>query len=805
MAQERAELDRLEQERLFEERAEGERIARERSEAETLERGRAAQEQARLAQRDQERLAQERAESQRFVEERAAIEEAERERLSRERADRDRLERERSAQERSERERIAGEIAEAENVEQERLAAARAELDRVEQARLAHERSERDRIALEKAVAKIVEREARAQERAERDQLERERLERERMAGEKRERQDIARDAAKVANAEKAEGQGLTQEQEARESGDRGQALKGWSARLKVWLDRRRAAPPGEDLRAAVWQMPVGRAGEPTVQEPQTPEPPAPERGPHSRATPKPPQETSTATIAVAEINPSVTMTARAQPVVEPESEPDPGIGRPLAKERLPVSEVVPIKTPEAVFEDAAEELAFAESGAPALGESRTATRGGGRAARLLAEDAADLRAKDQRFKYLGHSEVPAAETEPSAEPDATTAAEVLGRRGGGGPGRAVALFVFLAIMAAAVVGSASLWVPRVKQFVQGAPAVVESVSVPADPAAAVQTEIAALKARVAALERGPGNPVSPDGLNAATQALAQRLAAIESRAGGAGGGEAVTSLGDSLSSQAEQLTAVTARLATLEAAIGNSARLEDLSKRLNMLEGRSAEANSVLALSDRVTVLETTGRRTLVEQSGNIAMLMAVAQWREAVLAGRPFAVELEIAKMLAVRAGGQSIDDGGFAEFAARGIPTLQELERRFGPAAAAVMRAGAIPDGAGAWYRRILDRIFSIVTVRRLDGEAAGTSISAVLARAKLRLTGGDLAAAVVEMNSLSATVAKTAAPWLADAKARVAAEKAAADATTMAVAAVAATGAGATPPTPVTNGR
>lgn len=495
-------------------------------------------------------------------------------------------------------------------------------------------------------------------------------------------------------------------------------------------------------------------------------------------------------------------MTARAAPAVEPESEPDPGIGRPLAKERRPVSELMPAKMPAAELENAAEKLASADSGAPAAGEPRTAPRGGGRAARLLAEDAADLRAKDQRFKYLGHSEVPAPEGEPSERIDATTAAEVLGGRESGGLGRAVALFVFLAILAAAVVGTASLWVPRIKQFVRGAPSVVESVSVPVDPVVALQSEIAALKARVAALERGPGNPASPDGLNATTQALAQRLAAVESRAGGSGGGEAVASLGDSLASQAEQLTAVSARLATLEAAIGNSARLEDLSKRLNMLEGRSAEANSVLALSDRVTVLETTGRKTLVEQSGNIALLMAVAQWREAVLAGRPFTVELETAKMLAVRAGGQSIDDGGFAIFAARGIPTLQELERRFEPAAAAIMRAGVIPDGAGAWYRRILDRVFSIVTVRRLDGEAAGSSISAVLARAERRLTEGDLAAAVAEMNGLAVDVAKVAAPWLAYAKARVAAEKAAADATTKAVAA---TGSSVDLPKPLTSGR
>jgi uroporphyrinogen-III synthase len=232
--------------------------------------------------------------------------------------------------------------------------------------------------------------------------------------------------------------------------------------------------------------------------------------------------------------------------------------------------------------------------------------------------------------------------------------------------------------------------------------------------------------------------------------------------------------------------------LATLEAAIGNSARLEDLSKRMNMLEGRSAEAHSVLALSDRVTALETTARRTMVEQSSSIALLMAVSQWREAMLAGRPFTLELQTTKALAARVGDVTIDDSGFADAAVRGVPTLADLQRQFGPAAAAAMRASAVPEGTSAWYRRILDRVLSIVTVRRLDGDAAGMSTAAVLARAENRLNTGDLAAAVAEMDNLTGAPATAAQAWQTQAKARVAAERAAADVATKAVATVAAAG-------------
>ena len=473
-----------------------------------------------------------------------------------------------------------------------------------------------------------------------------------------------------------------------------------------------------------------------------------------------------------------------------------PAAAGPDAKEEPPllgehVIEQVPEKETETVTVStepkALEDLPEVTAETPAS-DGKPVTRGGGRAARLLAEDAADQRAHGQRFKYLGHSEPP--RDPPPPEPETTERVTpppyTAPKRAGGG--RPLIIFVVLVIAAAAAVGVGSRLMPRLTSTANNQPA---APSPTIDTPATLQSDITALKARVAVLEQEAVNTVTPEALGAAKQELAQRLSALEGRAGGASDG-AVTSMGDSLSSQAKQLAAVSARLATLEAAIGNSARLEDLSKRMNMLEGRSAEANSVLALADRVTSLETSARRTMIEQSTNIALLMTVAQWREAVLAGHSFTLELETAKALAARSGAMTIDDAGFAAAAARGLPTLAELQRRFNPAAAAAMRASAIPDDTAPWYRRILERMLAIVTVRRLDGDAAGTGTAAVLARAEKRLAEGDLPAAVGEMNGLSGAAATAAASWLGDAKARVVAESAASDATTRAVAAVAAAG-------------
>ena len=78
----------------------------------------------------------------------------------------------------------------------------------------------------------------------------------------------------------------------------------------------------------------------------------------------------------------------------------------------------------------------------------------------------------------------------------------------------------------------------------------------------------------------------------------------------------------------------------------------------------------------------------------------------------------------------------------------------------------------------------------TVRRIDGMAAGSSTSAILARTGMFLKDGNVAAAVTEMEQLEEAPATAAAPWLADATARVAAEQTVAEATNKALGALSA---------------
>jgi uroporphyrinogen-III synthase len=754
------ERDRLERERLAAEKAERDRIAQEDIARAKSDQERLALERAEQQRQDRERSAAEKAEQDRITREKAAVEKAERERRAAEQAERDRLAREHHAAEKAEQERLAREKAAAERAERERLAAERAEQDRIERARRAAEEAEQERIAREKAAAEKAERDRVAAEQAERNRIEGERLaaekaerdrvarekataekaERERLAAEKVERQRVEREAAAAA---KTEQQRLRAEEKARAAAAKAlePPRESLGKRLSTWMVKRRASAP-EPAYSTLWAMQAEKPAEASL-----------ETAPREEAA------------AMANTPSSATMAPAVAAPVDLVDEPQ--------TKELAVSDHSPTTPPD--ITDAA------ANRTDAAGDSKSPR--GGRAARLLAEDAADLRAKDQRFKYLGHSDAPA--PEPEADRQSTASAATMQKSRSGGIGRTFVLFLVLVAMAGAVIGTASWWVPRVTQLVRSSPQSATATGAGTD----LQADIVSLKARVGVLEQEAVNTVTPDALNAAQQDLTQRLAALEARTASPDG--AVTSIGESVSSQAKQLAAVTARLATLEAAIGNAAQLDDVSKRLTMLEGRAAEAQSVLALSDRVTALETTARRTMVEQSSNIALLMAVSQWREALLAGHPFALELQTTKALAARVD-VTVDDSAFADAATRGVPTLADLQRQFSPAAAAAMRASAVPDGTSAWYRRILDRVLSIVTVRRLDGDAAGMNTAAVLARAENRLNAGDLAAAVAEMENLTGAAAIAAQAWQTQAKARVAAERAAADVATKAVAAVAAAG-------------
>ena len=799
-AREKAERDRLAKEKGTAEKAEHKRVAKENAAQKKAARKQAERERAAQAKAEKERLAREHDEQKRAEKERAAKEKEERERAAQEK-ERERIARERMEQERVERDRSTADAAEHERTEREKAeeghrAAEEAERGRQGEERIAAEEAARKRNEQEKAE----QREA-ARKKAERERQEAESVEHQRLAAEAAERKRIKKEKKEKAGREKAELE--------RRAAEKNQRKKTEIERIEreraeaVAAEKRR-----QEAKAATReeQEKVLKADEPSVaDEADTVAPPAPGLGGKllswisRRSAPEPAHPMFTSfqdkhvpeTLPEADVAkqvPSATMpppvaVTTAAPVPEASREPPmqraDRTGPPQSEDIQKVSQE---QSPKPVDEASPPKDALSKS-------STTPLRAGGRAELLRAEDAADQRARQQRYKNFGIGDAPG---EIAAGTIDQSAIQTAAAKSSSAVGRVVGLFIMLVVMATAVIGTASWWVPRVTQFVQGTgapgqgtpeqPAQSAQISaapgpepgIATAPSPAAPTGIESLRVRFEALERNMASTANSETMSAVDAGLSKRLRVLEQ--GGGFDDASVASLSESLSSQARQLAAVSARLATLEAAIGNAARLEDLNNRITILEGKSADAASVLFLSDRVTAVEETSRRAVAEQTAEVALLMATAQLREAVVAGRPFATELETTKALSARVLDTTIDDSGFAVYAARGMPSLTALQRRFDETAAQVVRTAAIPDGASGWLRQSLDRLMSIITVRRVDGTVAGNSASAGLARAENRLVTGDIVGATVEMTALTGAAAEAAAPWLADARARVAADRA-----------------------------
>lgn len=227
-----------------------------------------------------------------------------------------------------------------------------------------------------------------------------------------------------------------------------------------------------------------------------------------------------------------------------------------------------------------------------------------------------------------------------------------------------------------------------------------------------------------------------------------------------------------------------TARLDRLEDALksaqasGNaaaipSAELDALTKQIADLKRNTAEASAVLRLAERLDKVEAALRDMQAKHASATALLLAAGQLREAVAAGRPYDSEWRAAQVVA----GEDKESlgllDGLKDKAATGIVPRAALIQRFDALAPALIRAEILPEGDG-WWKATADRLLSLVTIRREDGAALGHNTAAIVGRAQAAVSRDDLDAALAELDSLSPGPAEAAAPWVAEAKARLAAD-------------------------------
>jgi hypothetical protein len=327
------------------------------------------------------------------------------------------------------------------------------------------------------------------------------------------------------------------------------------------------------------------------------------------------------------------------------------------------------------------------------------------------------------------------------------------------GSGFATALSVVALLVGAAAL-SAPWWGPALPGWPSpAAPAPTQSsAAAPAD--LALRAQIQQLVDRVGTLEQRPaaapangGNGEAAAGLSA----LTQRIDALEQRPAAAAPD---TGVADAQKALADRLAALEQKVS---AAAGNAQAAQELRGEVDSLKQQVTSVNqAVTQRQDAATAAQ--------------ALVLAAGQLRASLSGGQPFQQDLQAVRALNIADTGVTQPLDAVAPYAAKGIPTRAQLTDRFEPLAGEIVRADIRGEGNG-WIDSAVGKLSTLVTVRREGGGVVGTTSDAVVARAEAALSEGNLAKAVEELSTLQGPAAQTAGPWLADAKARLAADQAA----------------------------
>lgn len=344
----------------------------------------------------------------------------------------------------------------------------------------------------------------------------------------------------------------------------------------------------------------------------------------------------------------------------------------------------------------------------------------------------------------------------PEAEAPVAPAADPVPNRRSGLIGGLIAVVVVLL----AVIASSPFWAPELAAVLPWGARQQDKV---ADRLQAIEQKVAALEARAGA------EPPAVGELKRSVATLQQRVAELEKRPQAAG-------------DTAQLQAALQKQQAAIEKLSGELGQIRDrvAATQVNpaTVEGVQADtrktADAVAALADRVGKLETQQRQTASDDRTDQALLLAVAGLRDALRSSQPFADQLTAVEALAKKRPQIAGSLASLEAASKTGVATMPELRRRFATVAAAIVHAGE-GDGGTDLGSKIVARLRSLVTIRRIDGQAQNPT-EAAIAAAEKALDGGDLAGAVNALGALQGAPAEAAKPWLEAARKRLAVEQA-----------------------------
>jgi uroporphyrinogen-III synthase len=361
--------------------------------------------------------------------------------------------------------------------------------------------------------------------------------------------------------------------------------------------------------------------------------------------------------------------------------------------------------------------------------------------------------------------------TEPDPKPRPVDATIVPVRQGLGVAGAFVIGLVAAVIVLAAAVLSLPYWPQEARNLWRG-PAVAPAPA-PATPAIdtaqldaakldAAKREINARldeldkKVRAAAntaAQAGPADnrPATPD---PAVAELRRRLDALESKPQP----EADTSaLKADTSTLKSEIVALRAALQSLDQTV-------------------AGQKSSVDKATEAATASVTHEQKALAAARGS-AVVAVAAHISAAVAAGLPFTTDLALLQPLTH---GDDKGDAKLTELigtlqpmAAKGVASRASLAATF-PAMAKAAMADDLADNS--FWQRLLGKLKSVVSLRRIGADVEGDSAEARLARAEAAANAGDVAKAVELVKALPPQTSRATADWLARANAHLAAQHA-----------------------------
>ena len=278
--------------------------------------------------------------------------------------------------------------------------------------------------------------------------------------------------------------------------------------------------------------------------------------------------------------------------------------------------------------------------------------------------------------------------------------------------------------------------------------------------------------------------------------AIEQRIDAMETAANEAASADALADLEAARSELSRQIDDIMNRLDVAERALaslrstaqamtsgGGSAAVDAFSGRLDEIDALSQDlaasrAESRAALDELAREVEALAASRAGASAASVqaqTVVLTTAQIRRAVVAGNPFEEPLDgLAASTADDAEIGSII-ATFRPHAANGVATVETLRRDFGKIAGTIVQAGQALDESD-WMSSAINKVSSLVSVRRTDGEGDPQSADAIVALAEKRLAAGDLAGAVGALDGLPDSGRDAAATWLAAANARLAVDDA-----------------------------